>query len=101
MIAVFGTRCDCFVFTPWTGLQVKRATSIIDYCINKTGIKCGTFDNAIKQFHRQRVSKTKKAEIKSDTAESMLGRKSGPALARPAGPPTTALLLLFEYAFLN
>ena len=52
MIAVFGTTCDCFVFTPLTGLQVKQATSVIDNCINKTGIKCRTFDNAIKQFHR-------------------------------------------------
>ena len=64
MIAVFGTTCDCcFVFTPWTGSQVKRATGVIGNCINKTGIKCGTFDNAIKQFHRQRVSTTEKAEI--------------------------------------
>ena len=52
MIAVFGTTCDCFVFTPWTGLPVKPAMSVIDNCINKTGIKWGTFDNAIKQFHR-------------------------------------------------
>ena len=92
MIAVFGTMCDCFVFTPWTGLQVKRAMGVIDNCINKSGIKCGTFDNAIKQFHRQRVSTTEKAVIKkSGTAESMLGQKSGPALAGPAGPPTTAM----------
>ena len=52
MIAVFGTMRDCFVFTSWTGLHVKWATSVIDNCINKTGIKWGTFDNAIKQFHR-------------------------------------------------
>ena len=64
MIAVFGTTYDCFVFTPWTGLQVKRATSVIDNCINKAGIKCSTFNNAIKQFHKQRVSTTEKAEKK-------------------------------------
>ena len=77
--------------------QVKRATSVIDHCINKTGIECGTFDNAIKQFHRQRVSTAEKAEKKSGTAKSMIGQKSGPALAGPAGPPTTALLVgLYE-----
>ena len=99
MIAVFGTKCDCFVFTPWTGLQVKRATGVIENCINKTCIKCGIFDNAIKQCHRlaqqkrlkQKKKKKKKKKKKSGTAESMHCQKSGPALAGPAGPPTTAL----------
>ena len=38
MIAAFGTTCDCFVFTPWTGLQVKRVTSVIDNCITKQAL---------------------------------------------------------------
>ena len=93
MIAVFSTTCDCFVFTPWTGLKVKRAMSVIDNCINKTGIS-GTFDNAIKQFHRQRVNTTEKAEKKkkkSGTAESMLGQKKWSGACRTCGPPPTAL----------
>ena len=66
---------------------MKRATGVIDNCINKTGIKCGTFDNAIKQFHRQRVSTTEKAEIKKKK-NAQPKKWSG---AGPAGPPTTAL----------
>ena len=33
-------------------------------------------------------------EKKGDTAESILGQKSGPALAGPAGPATEALIYL-------
>ena len=37
---------------------------------------------------------TEAAEMaKSDTADNIFGQKSGPALAGPAGPATTALLL--------
>ena len=76
---------------------MKRATSVIDNCINKTDIKCGTLDNVIKQLHIQRVSTTGKAEIKkSGTAKSMFGQKSGLALA---GLPTMALLVLHYLTF--
>ena len=51
MTAVFGTTCDCFVFIPWTGLQVKRATSVTE------------------------KAEKKKKKKKSGTAESMLGKK--------------------------
>ena len=42
------------------------------------------------------ISKTEAAETaKSETADSIFGQKSGPALAGPAGPATTALLNIF------
>ena len=40
--------------------------------------------------HRQARQKRLKRQ-KSDTADSIFGQKSGPALAGPAGPATTAL----------
>ena len=61
------------------------------WAFNKTGIKCGTFDNAIKQFHRQRVRTTEKAEKKVVRPKACSAKKSGPALTGPVGPPTTAL----------
>ena len=90
MIAAFGTMCDCFIFTPWTGLQLKQVTSVIDNCITKQALNAALLimqSNNVTDKHNRKGRNKKK----SGTAESMLGQKSGLAHARSAGPPTTAL----------
>ena len=93
MIAVFGSTCDFFVFTPWTGLQVKQATSVIDNCITEQALNAALLimrvNNALDKHNRKGRKK-------------VLGQKSGPALTGPAGPPTMTLytrrpLLLLKF----
>ena len=50
-------------------------------------IKRGTFDGIRSQARQKRLKWQK-----SDMADSIFGQKSGPALAGPAGPATTALI---------
>ena len=61
--------------------QMTRVTSINDNLINKRG----TFDDLMELNHRLAAME------KSDTADIIVGQKSGPALTGPAGRATTAL----------
>ena len=66
--------------------QMTRATSINDNLINKRG----TFDDLMELNHK--LARQKQLQWKkSDTADIIVGQKSGPALAGPAGRATAAL----------
>ena len=82
MIALF-----CMVCASWTHIgyacQMTRATSINDNLLNKRGI----FDDLMEMVSTAETA----AMEKSDTADIIVGQKSGPALA---GPATTALICL-------
>ena len=50
MIAVFGTTCDCFVFTPLTGFQVKRATSVLIIALTKQALNAALLIMQLNNF---------------------------------------------------
>ena len=73
-----------FVFAPFA--LMTRVSGVDDNFINKPRL---VQDETI----RQRQVSTAAAIEKSGTADTMVGQKSGPALAGPAAPATTALHL--------